>query len=83
MRTTTLKIVQSDRPDDHAQLVKLLKNQPGVTDVSLLAAKHECSVLFDEQSTSIAQLQAALQAAGFASVVSQGAAATCCGSCGG
>lgn len=83
MRTETFKIVEANPLNDSNQIVVLLKSQPGVRDVMLIAAKQECSVLFDEQVTSSGQLQAFLQEAGIHAIFSKVSTTPCCGSCGG
>lgn len=83
MRTETLKIVEAEQLNDLNQIVLLLKKQPGVRDVMLIAAKQECSVLFDEQVISSGQLQTLLQDAGIQTIVAKAATTPCCGSCGG
>lgn len=83
MLTETFKIMQADEFNDSSKIVRLLKSQSGVRDVMLIAAKQECSVLFDEQTISSSQLQALLHEAGIQAIVAKAATSPCCGSCGG
>ncbi len=83
MRTETLKIIQHNQSIDATELVQLLKSQSGVRDVMLIAAKNECSIFFDEQKVTSAQLQAVLKTVGVESETSKISAGACCGSCGG
>lgn len=83
MLTETFKIVQADQLNDPTKIVRLLKSQSGVRDVMLIAAKQECSVLFDEQTISSGQLQAFLHEAGIQVTIAKAGTSPCCGSCGG
>ncbi|GGC57464.1 CCGSCS motif protein [Undibacterium terreum] len=86
MQTETLKLDAAGHSNYTLAIESLLKQTSGVRDVLVVEPKQECSILFDETTVTLQQLQTILSHAGYASQKAKpkhGQNGVCCGSCGG
>lgn len=83
MKSETLNLLGT--LDEAAAMViaRVLNAVKGVNKVAIVTADPSVSIDFDDEVTSVQELRAALQQAGFSLKRSHGEAGMCCGSCGG
>ena len=83
MKSETLQL--SGALDEAAAMVaaRVLNAVNGVNKVSITTASASVNIDFNEDVTSVQELRAALQNAGFGLKKAHGEAGMCCGSCGG
>lgn len=83
MKTETLPLLGKLDQAGALQLAQLISAIEGVRKVNIVTAEATVNVDFDDHLTSVQELRAVVQTAGYRSKAAHGEQGTCCGSCGG